>query len=51
MAKKMTRREKAGRQLGRVIVEMAQLMYNKNTKKYFFQGLMTVLKQTINEGD
>jgi len=51
MSKKMTRGKKAGRRLGRVIVEMAQLMYQENTKKHFFQGLITVLKQTINEGD
>lgn len=40
---KISRAEKAGRAMARNIIELAQLMYNKNTKKNFYKGLMDVL--------
>jgi hypothetical protein len=40
---KVTRAEKAGRDLGHSIVELANLMYQNNTAKNFYKGLMDVL--------
>jgi len=40
---KMSRAEKAGRAMGRNLIEMAQLMYQNNTKKNFYKGLIDVL--------
>ena len=39
----MTRAGRAGRALGRVIIEMCNLMYQNNTSKNFLQGLCNVL--------
>ncbi len=41
------RAKDAGRQLGIAIVEMAQLMYQKNTKKNFFLGLLEIIKAAL----
>ncbi len=43
----MSRAERAGRDLGLVIAEMAQLMYQNNTKKNFFKGLLAVLNEAV----
>ena len=40
---KGTRAYKAGTQLGQTIVEMVHLMYQNQTAKRFFSGLMKVL--------
>ncbi len=40
---KRSRAEKAGRLLGRAIIEIAQLMYQENTKKNFLNGLCDIL--------
>lgn len=40
---KATRAGTAGRKLGAAIVEMANLMYQKNTAKNFYKGLLAVL--------
>lgn len=39
-----SRDEKAGEQLGDAINEMADLMYQSNTKKNFYKGLKNVLE-------
>ena len=39
-----SRAEKAGEKLGESIIEMANLMYQNNTKKNFFKGLLSVIK-------
>jgi len=46
--RKMTRAEKAGRLLARAIFEIAQLMYQENTKKNFLKGLLGYLKEKVN---
>ncbi len=38
-----SRANQAGRKLGLAIIEMAHLMYQKNTAKNFYKGLMAVL--------
>lgn len=40
-----TRAGMAGRELGKAIIEMSNLMYNENTKGNFFDGLFLVLTQ------
>lgn len=45
---KISRAEKAGRRLGYSIVEIAQLLYQNNTKKNFFKGLLAILKEAAN---
>ena len=44
----MSRAEKAGRQFGIAVAELAQLFYQNNTKKNFFKGLLDVLKEVAN---
>lgn len=39
-----SRAEKAGEQLGNAINEMADLMYQSNTKRNFYKGLKNVLE-------
>ena len=39
------RAEQVGRRLGESINEMAHLLYNENTKKNFFGGLVVVLNK------
>ena len=46
---KMTRAEKAGRALGRCIIEMCNLMYQKNTSGHFLKGLATILNDHCNQ--
>lgn len=43
MARKMSRAEKAGRAMARTILEIGELMYQNNTKKNFYKGLIDVL--------
>jgi len=40
----MSRAEKCGIMLGQSIIEMANLMYQKNTKKNFYNGLTKLLR-------
>ncbi len=42
-SKELSRAERCGIQLGESIVEMANLMYQKNTKRNFYKGLTKVL--------
>jgi len=42
---KKSRAEKAGEQLGNAIIEMTNLMYQKNTKSNFYRGLLTALNK------
>ena len=42
-----SRAEKSGRKLGLSIVEVAQLMYQNNTKKNFLTGLLAVIKEAL----
>lgn len=42
--KKLSRAEAAGRALGRAIMEMVHLMYQRNTAANFLEGLIDVLK-------
>ena len=42
---KKSRAELAGEALGNTIVEMVHLMYQNNTAKNFWRGLMSVLKR------
>ena len=46
---KMSRAEKAGRALGRAIVEMCNLMYQKNTSRNFIKGLATIMYDHCNQ--
>ena len=50
VTKKISRAEKAGRQLGENILEMMNLMYQKNTAKNFHRGLISTIvdMDTIN---
>lgn len=41
----VSRAEKAGIDLANSIVEMANLMYQNNTKKNFYMGLMKTLEE------
>lgn len=45
MTEKKSRAEKAGEELGNAIIEMAHLMYQRNTKANFYKGLLTTLKK------
>lgn len=45
MSEKESRAEKEGEQLGKNIVETADLMYRNNTETYFFKGLYSALKK------
>ena len=49
MSEKKSRAEKAGQQLGNAIVEMANLMYQNNTKTNFFRGLFSALRDPEEE--
>jgi len=40
---KKSRAEKAGELLGETILEMVNLMYQKNTAKNFMEGLLRIL--------
>lgn len=40
----MSRAERAGRATGEALVEMIHLMYQNNTARNFWRGLMAVLK-------
>ncbi len=42
--KRVSRAEKAGKQLGASIVEIIHLMYQNNTARNFWKGLMSVLE-------
>ena len=42
---KVSRAEKAGIQLGESIVEIIHLMYQNNTARNFWKGLMSVLEK------
>ncbi len=44
---KETRAGNAGRKLGLSIVEIAQLMYQNNTKKNFLKGILAVIKEAL----
>ena len=41
---KLSRAEKAGRKMGLAIVEMVHLMYQNNTAKNFYRGLLFVIR-------
>jgi len=41
---KISRAEQVGRRQGEVIIEQAQLMYNKNTKNNFLKGIKLALR-------
>ena len=41
--KKITRAEKAGRDMGNSIIEIVNLMYQNNTAKNFYIGLIKIL--------
>ena len=43
VTKKISRAEKEGRQLGENILELMNLMYQKNTAKNFYRGLMDTI--------
>ena len=43
--KRVSRAENAGMQTATAIVEMIHLMYQNNTARNFWKGLMSVLKQ------
>ena len=43
MRKKISRAEKAGRDLGEAIIEMINLMYQDKTAENFLRGLMKTL--------
>lgn len=43
--KRITRAEAAGRDAGEAIVEMVHLMYQNNTARNFWRGLMDVLRE------
>ena len=43
VTKKISRAEKAGRQLGENILELMNLMYQKNTARNFYRGLMDTI--------
>jgi hypothetical protein len=43
--KRMSRAEKAGRAVALALVEMVHLMYQDNTARNFWRGLMAVLKE------
>jgi len=45
MVKNKSRAELAGENLGNSIVEMIHLMYQNNTAKNFWKGLMFILKK------
>ena len=45
MVEKKSRAEKAGEQLGNAISEMANLMYQNNTKSNFYRGLLAALNK------
>ena len=47
---KKSRAEKAGEQFGNAIVEMTNLMYQKNTKSNFYRGLRTALNKGEDKG-
>ena len=47
MSEKKSRAEKAGERLGCAIIEMANLMYQENTKSNFYRGLFTILRKHI----
>ena len=42
-----SRAEKAGKQMGLTIIEMVNLMYQKNTAKNFYKGLFLSLEETL----
>lgn len=42
---KKSRAEKAGEELGKVIIEMVNLMYQNNTAKNFYKGLFNIFKE------
>ena len=42
---KKSRAELAGEQAGKTIVEMVHLMYQNNTARNFWKGLMRVLRE------
>lgn len=44
-ARRKSRAERAGEQLGQAIVEMVHLMYQNQTARNFWRGLMRVLKE------
>ena len=46
MKNEKSRAEEAGEQLGKAIIEMANLMYQNNTKRNFFKGLNSVLRES-----
>lgn len=43
----MTRAEKAGQELGKAIIEIAHLMYQNNTAKWFYKGLNEKIQEEM----
>ena len=48
---KKSRAEKAGERLGGAIIEMANLMYQNNTKTNFYKGLLCTLRKSGEEDE
>lgn len=51
MSNKISRAERSGYQMGKAIDEMVHLMYQKNTRKNFFKGIMKALNEAIKGDD
>lgn len=49
--RKLSRAERAGRATGEAVVEMVHLMYQNNTARNFWRGLMAVLKANGRSSD
>jgi hypothetical protein len=47
MGNKITRAEKAGRELAKGLIEMVNLMYQNNTARNFMKGLTDVLDREM----
>lgn len=46
---KITRAERTDRNLAHSIIQTVQLMYQNNTAKNFYKGLLSVLEKEINK--
>jgi len=47
MPKIIIRGKEAGKQMGRAIIEMVHLMYQNNTAKYFYLGLIQEIQKEM----